>query len=151
MEGRKAEGGREANKECQMRASSSAAAARSCEEGRGESVHLHLPIEGGGGEGSDVGRRRRRRLKTAKFPSPVSALPNLCLASIPFIIKKTEGDGSGTKRSVGAVGREAPADTGKPSTHLPRDAKKGQNEIQGRTKPWVQFCVTQFCQVPQVR
>ena len=70
-------------------------------EGRGESVHLHLPIEGGGGEGSDVGRKRRRRLKTAKFPSPVSALPNLCLASIPFIIKKTEGDGSGTKRSDG--------------------------------------------------
>ena len=25
------------------------------------------------------------------------------------------------------------------------------HHVQGRTKPWVQFCVTQFCQVPQVR
>ena len=90
-------------------------------------------VERRGGEGrirpSSSADRRRRGMRGGSKPQsfrplPVSALPNLCLASIPFIIKKTEGDGSGTKRSGGAVDREAPADTGKPSTHLPRGAKK---------------------------
>ena len=40
-------------------------------------------------------------------------------------------------------------------TECAGDATEQQNcpgrDLQGRTKPWVQFCVTQFCQVPQVR
>ena len=35
-------------------------------------------------------------------------------------------------------------------THMGKGAFEG-GHIQGPTKPWVQFCVTQLCQVPLVR